>query len=696
MTSITHGNIAMSSFDDYVPRVIKTLFEVFKPADSKKVPGTPTKTYKIPEPPQDLIQKTRWVKPDETVTVNGIKITGVGFYLGSDLKHNNGSAEPSLVNPLMRASSTIDDASYTLEPTYMRFTPYQRHKYLEWLGSSCTTKAPNAFVYLYFYGLERRALIDGQSELSVLQEVRPLIEQLGNRYGVISVYTEPLLLHIDTLIADYTVPENLTIANYEYVAGRYVADKKPVPTDVVCNLILKSNVVRKSKYLTLFENTVEKAVKHLYGNTITLERCFSFKTVEYKALSTGLRAIPFMHTSKAVDVLSSRANVNKLQEIATKVSDSLDDYTKYLSKNPTHQNTLEANLMLPVYLFPPTLDITLKNLKYETDGYHLVDLPLETLLSTLNSDGTITKDKYARIVTALEAYKIGIYPASFKTGVDAKTNIILYSTDSTVPPETADLPVAELFIDIIAWASAKDYHFEDSNLFEHITKFNIGPNECKQLAACAKFKCLNNKNITGLKQKLKELPETARKQIADAFVSLSKSSDNLEPAEIKVLESIYKLLDIDQTSLYAALHSDSLNAADSSAATTHVLDMSKIKALQKETSEVASLLHSVFNSEEDIPVQEKETARVIDTTQATTTKTYLGLSVQASALLDIVKTKTVWKKEELKLHADELELMIDGVIDQINEACFDEYDESLIDGDDVLEININIIEKIIS
>lgn len=690
MSTFEIGIPLMPSFDDFV----KSMFEVFKPSEPKKQGSAQAKTFKIPEPPKDLIQKTRWVKSHERIEINGISICGPTFYFGSDLKNSNGYPEPSLINPLMRASSTIDDASYAVDPSYIKFTPYQRHKYLEWLASNCVYKAPNAFVFLYFYGLERRALLDGMHDVEILKEVKPEIERLSNTYSVISVYAEPLLLHIDTLIADGSTLEELDVKNALYVAGRYTAQKLPVPTSLIAPIILNTNSVRKSKYISVCPELVQKVITFLYGDELAMERCFTYKNIEYKPVSSGLRGIPFVSTSKALELLTSRSNINKLQDIATAVSDSLEEYAKYLLKNPTHRNTLEANLMLPVYLYPESLRITLKNLKYETDGYHLVDMPLETLLSSLNSDGSISKDKYTRILSALNYESVGLYPDMFKTGMDLKAPVILYSLDKNQVANKKDLELAELFIDLIAWSSSKDTHFEDSHVFEQITKFDIGANECKYLAASAKFKCLNNKNPSGLKQKLKELSEQERTKIADLFVTLAKYSDSIEAADIKQLESVFKLLDLEQTALYSALHSDDAQQVSDNKASG--LDMAKIKALQKETSEVASLLHAVFNSEDNqdatpsIVCQEN----VLVTTPLSDQKTYIGLSVKASMLLEIIRTDKVWKKDALKVHADELGLMIDGVIEQINDACFDAFDDPLIDGDEVLEINQDLLEKV--
>jgi hypothetical protein len=44
--------------------------------------------------------------------------------------------------------------------------------------------------------------------------------------------------------------------------------------------------------------------------------------------------------------------------------------------------------------------------------------------------------------------------------------------------------------------------------------------------------------------------------------------------------------------------------------------------------------------------------------------------------------------------ANDLEIMLDGALERLNEATLDTYDIPCTDGDDPIEINLEIIEKI--
>lgn len=53
-----------------------------------------------------------------------------------------------------------------------------------------------------------------------------------------------------------------------------------------------------------------------------------------------------------------------------------------------------------------------------------------------------------------------------------------------------------------------------------------------------------------------------------------------------------------------------------------------------------------------------------------------------------------WTRAELADAAADLDLMLDGALEQINEAAFDAFDEPLCEGDDPVSVNTGLLEKI--
>lgn len=71
-----------------------------------------------------------------------------------------------------------------------------------------------------------------------------------------------------------------------------------------------------------------------------------------------------------------------------------------------------------------------------------------------------------------------------------------------------------------------------------------------------------------------------------------------------------------------------------------------------------------------------------------------GLNKEISSFARLMITKDLWRRDELETLAAEHTLMLDGVLEEINEAAFDMFDEALIEGADPYEVNKNLAEKI--
>jgi hypothetical protein len=86
--------------------------------------------------------------------------------------------EPALINPMLDLGrGQVDWSGRGLDywPSYEGLTPIQRSTYLAWLADGRRyPAAPIGYVFLYFYGLERRALIDARGDPAAAAE-RPTI-----------------------------------------------------------------------------------------------------------------------------------------------------------------------------------------------------------------------------------------------------------------------------------------------------------------------------------------------------------------------------------------------------------------------------------------------------------------------------------------------------------------------------------------
>lgn len=144
-----------------------------------------------------------WVKPGTEITAKGLTIPGGMLYYGKGLARVTGSGiEPALINPGLPVNiptGPVEQMPYW--PSYSDISPTARGGYLQWLAGG--RKDPNiqiGYVFLFFYGLERRVLADSRQypevaqELpAVLVEVRRLLSIYGNQssfYGYASRFVD--------------------------------------------------------------------------------------------------------------------------------------------------------------------------------------------------------------------------------------------------------------------------------------------------------------------------------------------------------------------------------------------------------------------------------------------------------------------------------------------------------------------------
>ena len=132
-----------------------------------------------------------WLPPGRGVDVLGFPLRDGLVYVGQGLLTQSGATEPALIDPSLPLDRRNpdwagDDLFYW--PTYDGLSPRSRTAYLTWLADGRRHPGvPLGYVFLFFYGLERRVLIDvlggdpaAQAELPVIeQEVRRLLSLYG-------------------------------------------------------------------------------------------------------------------------------------------------------------------------------------------------------------------------------------------------------------------------------------------------------------------------------------------------------------------------------------------------------------------------------------------------------------------------------------------------------------------------------------
>lgn len=142
----------------------------------------------LPETPRSSIS-TEWISAGQTVVVAGRTIDRSMIYVGSSLpRRGGGGDENCLINPDLEVAAAPDRSGNSLSywPAYAELTPRSRAAYLDWLaGRRSDPTADIGFVFLYFYGLERRLMLEepGEEAAEIVAEIRRLLDIYGGNHS---------------------------------------------------------------------------------------------------------------------------------------------------------------------------------------------------------------------------------------------------------------------------------------------------------------------------------------------------------------------------------------------------------------------------------------------------------------------------------------------------------------------------------
>lgn len=135
----------------------------------------------------DSPQFNGWIPANQPITVGNHVIPGGLIYVGDRLPQTAHvhRAENCLINPRLAIASRGDPGGHTMGywPSYSEITAEARRSYLDWLaGPRSDPSTYIGYVFLYFYGLERRLMLEkGAPDAGlIIAEVRRLMRIYGS------------------------------------------------------------------------------------------------------------------------------------------------------------------------------------------------------------------------------------------------------------------------------------------------------------------------------------------------------------------------------------------------------------------------------------------------------------------------------------------------------------------------------------
>ncbi|KGE64073.1 MULTISPECIES: TerB N-terminal domain-containing protein [Pseudomonas] len=701
--------------------------------------GSPAaNTFKIPSISSQKAD-ARWVPAGEVVEVAGFSLPGGMFYMGNTLGSSHDAQEPSLINPKLRIAKNYVDLNERLMsywPSFHSITPQARRGYLQWLaGGRNDPLADTGYVFLFFYGLERRALIDPIYDSKVNNEVPLIVDEVrrllsiyrGN--GSFRGYAEGFLDYLGNRAVDANLylglPPSVAEHSYEMPLplriglGQHASNKHPLNADWALawamadpNISKRTPVIRcKDVFSRLFKLKYENA----YPAGLTLAQNKTKLKASYRPASAVIKT-PTLTLGDLPDVMATSGTRKILQLLVEQCTSEVEPYSRFLGRNPESAEALEALLQLPVPLWPKAAHDELDELQSRI-GDDLIVMSFGELAGRFKSAGALSRDKVIALARALESLRIGMEPdvlGGSKTP-KAEDRIALFVTQ----PEDGSLRAsaaynaASVTLDLasaVASADGDTSNEEITLLAQHIDSWShLSGAHRKRLKAHLQIQLQQPPTLASLKKKLDPLPVDAKRTIAGFLAHLAQADGIVSPAEVKLLERVYKALQLDSQLLYSDLHGAAAGVGiavtpasndpsaepgarpASSSKLGFVLDHDRIAQLQRETAEVSALLAKVFTEDQ---VEEAERPTESAEPNSESSADVPGLDLEHSAFLRLLISRPEWSRAELETAASDMELMLDGALEQINDMAFERFDMPVTEGDDPVEINTDILEEL--
>jgi hypothetical protein len=657
-------------------------------------------------------------------------------YVGTSLVCSNGYGQDGcLINPSLPVAAGPPDAM-TYWPSYAQISAQNRHAYLTWLGSGKTDACTDiGYVFLYFYGIERRLIVDrpGKDEAHALMAELVRLLSIYGENGSFHGYATRLLATArflydpptemgepDPLADDFTVDRQAAFATF-------CRDGKPISFAWAAlrhkEHFAGTDVWRKcpTDFLALARQQFETAYPN--GLIQRLPSSVPFKYV-YSAANRSVAA-------NFDDIIKARFGPNlpsvnqgtpaEISECFRKPAARLKRYAEFLAVHPGTESSPLALARLPAEIRESRLAAAEASFKAWADGL-IADAKglvlLETLWSRLYGKTYWAYDKssWEDLAKQLQRFRYGLIPDPLFNEIPhlrPDQPVVLYTLekDNRTAPRPDFITGQAIAFICAEYGRQSGTSLPPASLqrlSESLTALGLSaPERTRTLASLPWYETQGL--IRGrLKKTLDRLVPPRRPTVLTAAAGILGAAGADSGQLVAFLEKLCGMLDVERSVLYSVLHQSSgasapvapagannvvpirtgyaipkPPAATSKGAQGATLDPSRIKSVLVDTQQAFDALSDVLEDDEP-PPPEKPSIPISD------------LDAGHATLLDRLLEKPSWTRDAFEAVTHELGLMPDGALETLNDWSFDHFDEALIDEGDPLTLNPSCVEALLA
>jgi tellurite resistance protein len=694
--------------------------------------------------PANRAATAQWISGGQGVTIGGLTIERGLFYLGASLLTYNGSGienclvDPSL--PVSRRSANPSGEGVPYYPSYSEISPESRRSYLEWLASARDNPETYiGYVFLYFYGLERRLFVD-QAE-DDYEPMKAEVERLLRVYGAnrsFQAYACALLDAAAALANDWpsapliepsSKPTEMPL-RLRGAIGSMLKRGEPIPADwalgwyaVSPDFQFRTAALRCwEEFLALYRQRFDAK----FPGGLSFRPPRRNLAVRYRAASGTFTATLRGDIESVPDIVSLTAPLKEVDRIVTDCTEALEPYSRLVGRNPMARDTLAAQFSLPRELLQrPRSDGPLAAARARLEAFipkASAMVVLADVMSVLQIDAKSTerfsKSEVTAAAAALENLGFALEPDPRQGGpMPSPTAEVMvfrhHGQGFAAAKPSAEFLAARSHVEIAVLVAAADGDMDGDEARMAIAQI-------KEIPGLSEFQrarligylgyLVRNPPTARSVTRFKDRALSERKALAEIAVSSAAADGHLDVTEIKLLEKTYKTLGLAKDDLDRDLHQ--LGAEDdeppvvargtpergvpipaqkssSPPRSGITLDKKRIARIQAETTAVKSILDQVFNA--PVPSDEEDTRQAAPAPIVAANVAFSGLDARHASLLSEIISQDSIDTTTFSELARKHGLFAAGAIEAINEWSFEHFDEALLDEGDPIEIARHLI-----
>lgn len=612
-------------------------------------------------PPSAPVRRAKtklvWHAPSEPLIHAGLMIdAGMVFVSERALQW---PGEPSAIISSISVAEipAHPSADFGYYPSYDRISAEQRRCYLEWLADGRKDIDPAqrslGYVFLFFYGVERRVFLDGDRDPRLIEELVRLLEHYGSAHKSRSLRSYFLqLLHFagwqlgsDAYRAlwprflefDSDRPDE---DGLRFVLANLYQRGEPLDWTVAYRLALsdvesrRSTVVARAqeKFFALFE----RRFRERFGDGLNLEAAKQEAMVQYRPASNALVQIRYQQRGqnrlelRIPNVSGLHSQFKPLPAIWNSCVEDLSGYSRALASNKQGQSAVLAKWQaLPAELrqaedhpLKSAFDELVANAPHENDYTFLPTGTLATLAG-ISERAKLTAAQGYDISELINGLGWNLAPDPRITGLPLSWDqeVALYRVDAHQPAPNEVIGVVRLLYLALTVAAADGVveSQEIESFYRLVASQLPSENHWHPIRATeASLRRDPHVAVRSLPQMSKLIPPENRQFVLRLLSHIAAADSEVSLDELKVLRRIARAFQLEPDSAEKLFREDEAFQAVTIAAgergrergepipnrptdDSHkfALDEERIKALTQETHEVISMLSVVMAEPED-------------------------------------------------------------------------------------------------